>query len=403
MNNATVSFRRLLGLAVAGCVALGGASFADTATKHSESAACAAESDAATERPDARALYIASLQNAFRMHGEVTPSAPFLEGVQEVVEALEQGKPITLTAHGYAGEFSDFNREYGLPQRNLGCEVTDVRPFRKNVGMRAALDWYAARGKYPANSLKAQIGKNVPTQLEWNPLAEGDPDSTAMTPLLYLSPAEFISKENYSYRTVMLRFEGKSEKIRSIYVSPAPLSKWAYDSCTQTYWIDAVHTYTPEDSFRPYYIDSQKISGDCDNCPSNLKWQRITSSSASRGLFVQETTSPFPNSPPRVEVHFNTPSGMRVLGSWPTAHRWQTCFWAYDEKEKIAWVKCCGAITDRKILQVHAPSKKVMTVFTTPPEESELQAKAATYSDDSNSMDPTDKGKVVGKYVGTHR
>lgn len=309
---------------------------------------------AEADRPDANALFAYSYKDSSKKLSD-----SFAKGVNEIVQAIEQSKPVSLITWGPPLPMPNFDPVFGLPLRPLGC-VVDSSVVVENNGRIAALAWYEKRGRYPVNSLKFKLVKSVPADLNWVPLTEGVPKTGTAKPLLYLTPAE-----KFGVRGLMFHCDGRNEIIDALHASPSPLSKWAYDAHTQTYFVDAVDRYTEEDSFERYRVGIGKGIGKGTPAlrrpPNGLTWKKIEPT-ATAGLFVKGINA-FP------DIYFKMKQGEQRLGSWSDHdHRWQNSFWAYDAKNKIAWIKGTGPITNRKILQVNAASHQVMQMFDPPPE-----------------------------------
>lgn len=351
---------------------------------------------AQADRPDANALFQSLVNAKPKSYSHPKMRDAFVAGVQEIIEAIEQSKPVTLTAHGYPAEFSDFNREYGLPSNNLGCVVFGFEDGLKNTGRKTALNWYAERGLFPVNSLKSQIAQSVPLDLDWFALAEGDPNPADTSPLLYLSAADVDNaKLGYSVRSIMWRHDGKCEQVRySLPIAPAPLSKWAYDARTQTYFIDAVHSRIPPDSINFYSVDDDAPYSPKQVQPTDLAWQKIQPN-ATEGVVAVKKEDGF-------YLYLKKEKGDQQLSAFPIEHRWQDLFWAFDAKRKLVWIKNREPIMTRVILQLHAPSHKVMQVFE-PPKELNLKSAKPPAPSATDSESASAKNNIVGKYLGPHQ
>lgn len=106
----------------------------------------------------------------------------FTKCVMHVIDAIEQGKP--LTSLTYAGDsyyqtFVKIDTRLGVPTRQIGCKlIIQEGDFVVCDGHNMALNWYAEQGIYPANSFRQKMLDELPEDILWNPMTSSPPDTT---------------------------------------------------------------------------------------------------------------------------------------------------------------------------------------------------------------------------------
>ncbi len=128
------------------------------------------------DNPSAEELY-RMYQDSPRRHvdgstSQFTSKSEFTTGANKVIKAMQNNRPFQTNFSGMPSHLllpeSYTDPEFGLPSQSLGC----CRRDPTSPGRRAALLWYADRGKYPINSTKPRHpAASVPQAAQWAPFS----------------------------------------------------------------------------------------------------------------------------------------------------------------------------------------------------------------------------------------
>lgn len=325
---------------------------------------------AAKERPDPDRL----LQSGSGLVGDgivppnanskKTPKQAFTDGVNKVIDGIENKKPIELSSFGNRADFLDVEEEFGIPENSMGCVVYDTAVLHEYRGMKAALRWYADRGIYPINSLKARMAKTLDPKLQWKPLVEGlnskDQSEKNDEIRVYLSAndPEFKAR-NTSFRTIYVRDNGKDRKFRSMYIDLFPKSKYAFDKTSDSIWIDSSREDHPNTSV--YNIDMKTEDSQYGKrCPPKLAWRPFLSKAQignNEGVFIQKNGD-------GLEIHYQPQNGpSKRVAYWTGQNRWKTSKWAFDQTRQKMWISEEGPERHQIVFQIERPTLKAIKFF----------------------------------------
>lgn len=282
----------------------------------------------------------------------------FTDGVNKVIDGIENKKELVLKSYGNRGDFLDVEKEFGIPEHSMGCVAHDISIVHEYQGMKAALRWYAARGIYPINSLKSRMAKTINPKLQWKPLLEGVHGGSNDEICVYVSRNNPEYGKEHSYRTLFVRDKGKERKFRTMYFDPYPKAKYAFDKPSDSIWIDSIDEQHPYPSV--YNIDTTNDEGEYGKrCPAKLAWRPFLSKAqigSNEGVFIEKNKE--------IEIRYQPKGGpSKRIGWWSGTNRWKTSKWAFDKTRRKLWIREEGPERYHTVVQIDRPTMKAVGYF----------------------------------------